>query len=195
MVYLCIQNILNVIREITKKWENNPDFNKKVYTPQMSFIQESRIIKHWEKMGVIHNKDTIENKWTKYTIYELLWINLVSEMRDFGLQLPRIKDVFNTIVGAKPGQWETLVYHIIYEEPNIEINIIIGKKEIYLFINNIARFWIGDELVPNNDIVKPQSFIEININSILEKVLRTEELPLTGKFCITYLTRKLDKND
>lgn len=171
---------------LNQKWEAIEELNQSVYTPQMMLVQESRILKHWHNMAVVPNKTTLPNKWSKYTFPELLWINLVFEMREFGLPLSRIKIVFDTLVAEKKGYWETLVHHLIYEEPT-QMDLIIGKKEIYLFISGIAHFWIADTLKPIAAIVKPKAYLQININSVLEKILRTEELPLVSKINLSQL--------
>ena len=178
--------------KLNDKWKNIPALNSDVYTPQMSFVQESRIIKHWDYMAVIPFKHTPSNKWTKYNLPELIWINIVSELRDFGIPLPKIKEAFDTIVGKSDEQWRSIIYYLIFEPP-IKYDIVIGKKEIYQLINNHTYFWIGKEFKPSNPIVVvPKSYLNINVNYIIERTLRNEELPNAQKLSINYFNRKLD---
>ena len=176
------------------KWKQIPEMSTPVFTPQMSFVKESRVIKHWDKMGVIPFKLTKENKRTKYTLSDLIWINVVFEMREFGIPLQRIKDAFDIVVG-KYEQWEILIHQIIYEE-NIPYDIIITPTEIYQLIYSVPYVWCTDEFKPYNGYPHipanvPDTYFILNVNSIVEKTIKNHELPLMNKIYVTYLNKKL----
>lgn len=69
------------------------------------FTTESkRVIGHWVKEGVISGKQESEGGWYYFNRIESIWIDIVSQLREFGLSLPKIKfireDLFKEVVSG-----------------------------------------------------------------------------------------------
>lgn len=57
----------------------------------------SRLLNHWYKTGIIYD-DRIDGKgWKKFSVSELVWVQIIFKLRKFGLDLNRIKFVKNYI--------------------------------------------------------------------------------------------------
>lgn len=160
-----------MILEVFKNREQLKLLSEAVFTPQMTMIQESRIIKHWHKMGILPNKATDLNKWTKYTFPEMMWINTVTEMRDFGLPLPQIKMTYDKIIAPNPKNWAALIHSIIYNG-TVDVFIIVTKQDSFINIGgdiiNVDRS--GMVYVPDSQ-PKISSGLTIYIDDIVEKTL------------------------
>jgi DNA-binding transcriptional MerR regulator len=53
----------------------------------------SRIMNHWNEKGLMPLKLRIENSTYRFNFTELIWFNVVKELREFGFSLKKIKDI------------------------------------------------------------------------------------------------------
>lgn len=53
----------------------------------------SRLINHWEKIGLIEDTRSDVQGWRKFSVMESVWLQIVSELRGFGLSLDTILNV------------------------------------------------------------------------------------------------------
>jgi len=125
-----------MVLEPFKHREYYNELSTNLYTPQMTKIRESRIIKHWDKMRLLYPKNTEINKWAKYTMPEMIWINTITEMRDFGLPIPDIKRVYDSLLSPNIENWSSLVQSIIYEGVS-NVSIVINRTDVWFLIDNI----------------------------------------------------------
>jgi len=62
----------------------------------------SRVLKHWHDVGILDDNRPKGKGWRKFSLTEVVWISVVSQLRNFGLDLKKIKkvkkylDVFNS---------------------------------------------------------------------------------------------------
>lgn len=63
----------------------------------------SRVLKHWHDTGILEDNRPKGKGWRKFSFTEVVWISIVSKLRNFGLDLKKIKkvkkylDTFNSI--------------------------------------------------------------------------------------------------
>ena len=57
----------------------------------------SRVLNHWYKSGIIDDNRPNGKGWKKFSISELVWVQIIFKLRKFGLDLNRIKLVKNHI--------------------------------------------------------------------------------------------------
>jgi len=53
----------------------------------------SRVLNHWYEMGIITDDRENKKSWKRFSVSELVWIRIVLKLRNFGLDLKRIKQV------------------------------------------------------------------------------------------------------
>ena len=53
----------------------------------------SRVLKHWHDRGILEDNRPKGKGWRKFSFTEVLWISIVSQLRNFGLDLKKIKKV------------------------------------------------------------------------------------------------------
>jgi hypothetical protein len=160
-----------MIPEIFKNQGRKKELSQSIFTPQMTMIQESRIIKHWHKMGILPNKNTGLNKWTKYTLPEMIWINTVTEMREFGLPLPHIKMTYDKLISPKLENWNTLIQSIIYDGLS-DVYLIVTKKKSFLIIDDTVLTVNNlGEVIALNKYPKKSTGLTIQIDDIVQSTL------------------------
>ena len=50
-----------------------------------------RIINHWEKNGLLLNARPDGKGWRRYSIIDVIWINIMGALRDFGYSIEALK--------------------------------------------------------------------------------------------------------
>lgn len=73
---------LNIVKE----------FNEQKFTIGEEKIS-SRVLNHWYEMEIIIDDRKNKQSWKKFSVSELVWIRIVIKLRNFGLDLKRIKQV------------------------------------------------------------------------------------------------------
>ena len=68
------------------------EFNEQKFTIGEENIS-SRVLNHWYEMGLITDDRVDKKSWKKFSASELVWIRIIIKLRNFGLDLKRIKQV------------------------------------------------------------------------------------------------------
>ena len=68
------------------------EFNEQKFTIGEENIS-SRVLNHWYEMGLIKDDRVDKKSWKKFSASELVWIRIIIKLRNFGLDLKRIKQV------------------------------------------------------------------------------------------------------
>ena len=59
-----------------------------------------RVVSHWEKLGLISSNRPADKGWRKYSIYDLMWLHIVMELRSVGYPLEQIKHAWESLEGT-----------------------------------------------------------------------------------------------
>lgn len=135
----------------------------------------SRLLNHWYKTGIIYD-DRIDGKgWKKFSISELVWIQIVFKMRKFGLDLNRIKlaknhiDIYNKL--DESSNCLLLDFYIVVAtHSSIPIKLIVfesGQAEIVRQI---------DLDIANQMGMVPEDFIMIDLNKLLNNLFIKKDI-------------------
>ena len=135
----------------------------------------SRVLNHWYESGIITDNRPNGKGWKKFSLTEIVWVNIVFKLRSFGLDLKRIKevkdhiDIYNSI--DKTSNCPLLdfyMYVAIFSK--IPIKLVVfesGQAEIVRQIDIDLANHIG--------LIK-EDFISIDINKLLDKVLTKKKV-------------------
>ena len=144
-------------------------FNQQTYTVGEEKLS-SRVLNHWYQSGIITDDRPNNKGWKKFSFSELIWIQIVLKLRNFGLDLKRIKKVkeqinFYNIKDSKSKCPLLDFYMIVALSSNIPIKFIVfesGEAEIV----RQSDIDVANEL----NLIK-EDFISIDINKLLDRVL------------------------
>ena len=135
----------------------------------------SRVLNHWYESGIITDNRPNGKGWKKFSLTEIVWVNIVFKLRSFGLDLKRIKevkdhiDVYNPI--DKTSNCPLLdfyMYVAIFSK--IPIKLVVfesGQAEIVRQIDIDLANHIG--------LIK-EDFISIDINKLLNKLFTKKNI-------------------
>src|SRR5438105_2733144 len=73
--------------------------------------QSYRSINHWSEMGLVGGMRFKDSGWRKFSFVELAWIEIISELRSFGLPIQSIQNLKEDLLDITlyPGQDFTLM--------------------------------------------------------------------------------------
>ena len=134
----------------------------------------SRIINHWEKEGLFDDDRPKGKGWRKYSLSDVAWLHVISEIRSFGLSLETIQKVKKEIEGGKDSK------HNLSQRPLFDyylLTAMLDEVPVYLhvFREGEALFFTRIELELAQELGTLEgSYLTINMHKILNKVYSKE---------------------
>jgi len=135
----------------------------------------SRVLNHWYKSEIIEDNRPNGKGWKKFSISELVWVQIVFKLRNIGLDLNRIKlvkhhiDKFNSI--DENSNCLLLDFYILvamYSETPIKLLIFeTGQAEIVRQV---------DIDIANQMEIIIEDFIMIDLNKLLDKLFTKKKI-------------------
>lgn len=135
----------------------------------------SRILNHWEKEGLINDKRPSGKGWRMYSMMDMIWLNIISELRSFGYPLNKIKKVKESLIELFPKHKEK------HELPYLEVYVALAltKRDaayLLVFENGEALPAKHDEIVSALKLQTIGNHLKISINDILQKLFPKKDL-------------------
>jgi DNA-binding transcriptional MerR regulator len=129
----------------------------------------SRVLNHWYDMGIITDDRENKKSWKKFSVSELVWIRIVLKLRNFGLDLKRIKQVKEQIhLYSNAGSFSKCplldFYILVAISSSIPIKFIVfesGQAEI------VRQ---QDIDIANQLALLKEDFISIDLNKLLDNM-------------------------
>jgi len=168
----------------------------------------ARVLNNWIKeLGIVKVDANDKGKIKRFDILESIWINILVELRDFGMSIDSIKRTRKILFDYKVRNFTVFKYHVINSIINESQTLVIFKDggarilstENYIYLLNKGVFLahLSFKLV---DFIKPEypnhSFFEkFNITSSFEDIQKMKLLFFlrTGKY--QYIKIKLSEQD
>ena len=135
----------------------------------------SRLLNHWYKTDIIDDDRPNGKGWKKFSISELVWVQIIFKLRKFGLDLNRIKlvknyiDVYNKL--DENSNCLLLDFYIsIAIHSSIPIKLIVfesGQAEIARQVDIDVANQIG---------MIPEDFIMIDLNKLVNNLFKKKEI-------------------
>ena len=137
-----------------------------------------RVINHWENKGLLTFSRSTEKGWRKYSIVDIIWIQIISELRNFGFPLEKILKVKQNLEMLE-------LKNISNQFPFLEFLIalaIVRKTPAFLlvFSNGEVEPVTYGEYKGLIDLFGIDNHIIISINDILRNLYPEEDM--TPKF-------------
>lgn len=154
-----ISNFLNEKLDI-KEYLNRPRFRLK------DELISSRVVNHWQELGLITDNRPEGKGWRKFSISEMVWINIIIKLRKFGIDLNRIKAVkdYLSLFSSDKNQskYPELDFYILY--------VLSTSKPVSLIVFDSGEALLGSQI--EIDIAKQyggikDDFISIDLNKLV----------------------------
>jgi DNA-binding transcriptional MerR regulator len=135
----------------------------------------SRVLNHWYEVGILEDDRPNGKGWKKFSLSELVWIQVIIKLRSFGLDLSRIKkvkndiDIYNSI--DKVSKCSLLDFYImIAANTNIPVKFIVFESGEAHIVRQI------DIDIANTLESIPEDFISIDLNKLLNCLLKKKNI-------------------
>ena len=135
----------------------------------------SRLLNHWYKTGIIDDDRPNGKGWKKFSISELIWIQIVFKLRKFGFDLNRIKLVKNHIdVYNKLDECSNCLlldfYIVVAIHSSIPIKLIVFESGQADIVRQV------DIDIANHMQMIPEDFIMIDLNKMLNNFFTKKDI-------------------
>lgn len=135
----------------------------------------SRVLNHWYDVGILKDDRPNGKGWKKFSISELIWIQIVIKLRGFGLDLARIKkvkeeiDIYNS--SKDMSQCPLLDFHIFLAmSSSIPVKLIVFESGEANVVRQI-EIDIANQLGSLTE-----DFISIDLNKLVQKFFKKKKL-------------------
>ena len=145
----------------------------------------SRLLNHWHKTGIIEDNRPNGKGWKKFSISELVWVQIVFKLRKFGLDFNKIKlakqyiDTYNKL--DENSNCLLLDFYIVIAiHSSIPIKLIVFESGQADIVRQV------DIDIANQMGMITEDFIMIDLNKMLnilftKKDIRTDYFQMDGK--------------
>lgn len=148
----------------------------------------SRILNHWEQEGVIIDPRADGKGWRMYTAIELVWMQIVMDMREFNVPLALLRKVRENLMsnanGLKGCEYSTMPILELYVR-----QLTISKRSFELVFTADGAVDIGTSQQIHEFLKKDEApnLIRIDLSKVVQKVAGHEIDDKRGK--LTELSR------
>ena len=133
-----------------------------------------RIINHWEKNGLLLNIRPDGKGWRRYSVIDLLWINIIGSLRKFGFSIESLKSLRSFIGQQIDGEdFNTLDLLTYYTGKVLSQKL---QTFVLVFSNGTMDIMNNSEYQEATSEVGINNHIKINLNNILKKIFEDVNL-------------------
>jgi DNA-binding transcriptional MerR regulator len=135
----------------------------------------SRVLNHWYEVGILEDDRPDGKGWKKFSISELVWIQIIIKLRGFGLDLARIKkvkeeiDVYNSEDNV--SKCPLLDFHIIHALNTPEPVKLIVFESGEASINRQIEIDMANQFG-----MITEDYILIDLNKLLDKFFKKKKI-------------------
>jgi len=133
-----------------------------------------RVINHWEEKGLLPKNSVDSGEgWRKFSFVEILWLQVVKHLREFGLSLDLIKQVRENVMvwDKKENTYPHFEYFIIKAKTS--------KMDSYVAVlpNGDSSLVFSRDIEYSKGILNSRSFVLISLKAILRSINLTSPEP------------------
>jgi DNA-binding transcriptional MerR regulator len=151
--------------------EKDKSVSKYLNTPKLSPPRDttySRLLNHWEKVGVLDDERKGGRGWRKYSPIDAVWINIVTELRKFNVSLRLLKAIKLFLTQHSDDTDYSKM-------PLLEIAIrgaLLQKNPIFIkiFEDGVALIGSYQDILISDKIRLLNHHISLNLNIILNQI-------------------------
>lgn len=132
--------------------------------------QSYRAINHWSSLGLIEDDRTSDTAWRKLSMLDLIWIQIVGELRQFGFPLEKLKMTQKTLFGGKPNR----VPYCLFEFAIAQV-FLKSDQRLIVFSDGKAAAVSGEMLDLNHNYFGIENYLFINLNRVISKVFKDKD--------------------
>lgn len=156
--------------------EQMQDYLKEKKFKQRNSEISYRILNHWEKLGLIDNDRPQGKGWRKFSVIDIVWMEIIKELRNFGYSNDKILTVKRDLINrAESGIISKNILFIYY------VAMAICKKQAIfalVFSNGEIDFATVQEAAAAYSLGVAGNHIRINLNELIQKIYKRDLTPI-----------------
>jgi len=163
---------------IEKRFEAYRNFlrDKRYSSSELGAIY--RVINHWAEMDLIDGERTSSDKWRRFNIIDLVWVQIIHECRKYGMGLDKLLNLRKWLFdyGSKEIPSYELEFRVFLTMAKTSINLLVFEDGYGLFISESSRF--SEEYIKQDIMVRlgKRSAIVIDINQMVATVFSGKDM-------------------
>ena len=125
-----------------------------------------RVINTWAAQGLLPERREENTSWRKLSLKDLIWLEILKELREFGLPLEKARKAYQCLVVSEKG----------LERPHLEVALGLAIRTTPLAVF-VVVFQDGSADIATNECIDftdhvhgYQSFLRLNVNQLLRRV-------------------------
>jgi DNA-binding transcriptional MerR regulator len=151
---------------------NNAEMHK-IFTKKQFTLKDTesryRLINHWSSVGILdEDRKENSNSWRSFSLLDLCWINVVSQMRLFGMSTEKIKIAKNHLfpdMSKHDDRQKLFGYYISLALMDVRVFVIVLG-------NGGADFATSSDLEYTEKLLGLQHILRIDFNKVVREVFR-----------------------
>lgn len=121
-----------------------------------------RVINHWSNVGLFEDERSEKKGWRKFSGVDVVWLTILSELRQYGLPLEKLKNSYKTLIKDEDKLLEFCIF------------LVLMSRAIYLIVfqdGTIEAATKGSlEYSEFQGSLDDVSYIVINLNNCMQRV-------------------------
>ncbi|MEI8229740.1 MAG: hypothetical protein WCG83_01220 [Candidatus Peregrinibacteria bacterium] len=145
--------------------------NEKKHTIKDTF-QSYRLINHWSTLGLLDDERSEESRqWRKLSMLDIVWVNVLVEMRKFGFPLEKLHIAKNSLCQSKNKD------HPYFLLEFAVVNVLLrNSQQVVIVLADGKAGVLEEQMVQlNREWFGLKSFLSININTIVSRIFNGKD--------------------
>lgn len=128
-----------------------------------SSVQSARVLNSWIEQGLLYVNENDKGKINRFTREEAIWLNLLNELRTFGVSLDKLKMIREELFKEYFPGFTLFRFNILRTIlDNDQILVVFSDGGINLMSSNIYEVWLRKRILPTH--------ININFAKLLNEI-------------------------
>ncbi|WP_303404665.1 MerR family transcriptional regulator [Zobellia sp. 1_MG-2023] len=142
-----------------------------------------RLINHYDKMGLIEDKRESQKEWRKFNGFDLIWLNIIEELRNIGISIDNLKLLKENIFNSGNYGSVDKANFITKTFKDEIVDSIHYKYKLYLIIFSDMSYTFQDSLsekqlsnLTYKDVITINIPLRFKILSVFKRIKHIEDL-------------------
>lgn len=136
--------------------------------------QSYRVINHWDEKGVISANQDDEGGWRRFSVFELVWLEIVRQLREFGFPLDKIKEVRHCFTESEFAEYEKKIFEFY-------ISLTLNGEDCVFVVLPQGRGYFATKSELDSSLslgLIKQQFISIYLNHVLQNIFEDTDFDI-----------------
>ena len=132
--------------------------------------QSYRTINHWSSLGLIEDERTNNSSWRKLSMLDLIWIQIISKLRQFGFPLEKLLVTQKELFGGKPDRSPYRFFEFAISEVFLKL-----CQYLVVLPDGRAAVMSEERLHTTMSLYYLDNFICISLNTIVSNIYKNHD--------------------